>query len=116
MHDLVKSQNEFFNSGVTRDITFRKKQLRKLKTLLKAHEKELCTAIDSDFRKSEFITLATEFSLIYTDIGLALKNLDTWAERKSIPTNLVNFPARSYVLAEPLNEKHQRSHSAAYKR
>ena len=102
MHDLVNNQKEFFNSGVTREITFRKKQLRKLKSLLKAHEKELCTAIHSDFRKSEFITLATEFSLIYTDIGLALKNLDTWAERKSIPTNLVNFPARSYVLAEPL--------------
>lgn len=102
MHDLVKEQREFFNSNVTQDIAFRKKQLRKLKSLLQASEKELCEAIYADFQKSEFETIATELELVYKDIRMALSNLSAWAERRRVSTNLVNFPARSYVIPEPL--------------
>ena len=102
MHDIVQRQRAFFNSNATRDISFRKEQLKKLLSLLKSNEEELCAAIYTDFGKSEFETLATELELIYKDIRVALDNLSDWTRKKRVHTNLLNFPAKSYIQSEPL--------------
>ena len=102
MQDIVQRQRAFFNSNATRDISFRKEQLKKLLSLLKSNEEELCAAIYTDFGKSEFETLATELELIYKDIRVALDNLSDWTRKKRVHTNLLNFPAKSYIQSEPL--------------
>ena len=38
MEQIVKKQREFFNTNATKDIYFRKRQLRKLKKVLKENE------------------------------------------------------------------------------
>ncbi len=99
---IIKKQADFFNSNQTREIRFRIEQLRKLRTILKSHEAELYEAIYKDFRKSEFETYATELSLIYNEIDEAIRKLPKWSARKRVKTNLVNLPARSYIIPEPL--------------
>jgi aldehyde dehydrogenase (NAD+) len=99
---IIKKQADFFNSNQTREISFRIDELRKLKKILKSHEPELYEAIYKDFRKSEFETYATELSLIYSEIDEAIRKLPTWSKRKKVKTNLVNLPARSYIIPEPL--------------
>lgn len=49
LQSLFQSQQAFFRSQQTKDIAFRKRQLLKLKGLLKANEEKLYGAIYEDF-------------------------------------------------------------------
>jgi aldehyde dehydrogenase (NAD+) len=99
---LVKSQLDFFNSNKTKDIDFRVAQLKKLKKVLKENETLMDEAIYNDFKKSSFENYATELSLVYHEINLAIKNVRKWSKRKNVGTDLANFPSKSYVIPEPL--------------
>ncbi len=98
----LQQQKQFFNSNATKDITFRIAQLQKLKTLIQAHEKALCDAVYADFKKSEFDTYLSEFSLFYSEINLAIKKVKSWSKRRRVLTGTVNFPGKSYIVPEPL--------------
>ena len=99
---IVNQQKAFFNSNSTKEVNFRIETLKKLKHLLKENEDKLYTAIYSDFKKSEFETYLTEISLIYNEINDSINNLKKWSKRKRVRTNLANFPAKSYIIPEPL--------------
>lgn len=102
MKALVEKQKECFESQQTKDLLFRKKQLSKLEQVLKENEKALYEAIYSDFKKSEFDTYTSELALLYHDIKQAKKCLNNWSRIKKVPTNFLNFPAKSYIVPEPL--------------
>ena len=99
---LLDTQREFFASQVTKPLKFRIQQLKKLKQVLKANESQLHEAIYKDFKKSETENNLTELFPIYHEIDLAVRNLHKWAKRKRVKTNLLNFPASSYIIKEPL--------------
>ncbi len=101
MDKIVALQKDFFQSNKTKDISFRRSQLLKLRRVLQENESALMTAIYKDFKKSEFDTFTNEFLLLYEDIKEALKKLKKWSKRKRVCTNLVNFPAKSYIIPEP---------------
>ncbi len=98
---LLEEQRRFFLDGNTKPIDFRIKQLKTLKRLLKENEKELINAVFQDFRKSPFETFGTEIGLIINEINFALKNIYRWVKPKTVPTAMVNFPSRNYILKEP---------------
>lgn len=100
--ELIQKQRSFFNSNATKDISYRKKQLKKLLQILKSNEVTLNEAIYKDFKKSAFDNYATELSIIYAEIKHSIKKLNRWAERLHVGTNLANFPGKSYILYEPL--------------
>ena len=99
---IVNQQNIFFNSNTTKEVNFRIETLKKLKHILKENEDKLYTAIYSDFKKSKFETYLTEISLIYNEITDSINNLKKWSKRKRVRTNLANFPAKSFIIPEPL--------------
>ena len=100
--EIVRAQHEFFESGQTRPVSYRKKQLKRLKKVLKANEEALYQAIYQDFSKSEFDTYSTELGLLYHEIDLAIKHLSSWSARERVSTNLANLPGKSYIIREPL--------------
>jgi aldehyde dehydrogenase (NAD+) len=100
--DIVRAQREFFNTNQTKNISFRIEQLKKLRSILKQEEKAMAEAIYLDFKKSEFDFYSTEMAILYSDISEAIKNISCWSKKKRVKTNLVNFPAKSYILQEPL--------------
>lgn len=102
MKEIVDRQKAYFKTHSTRSIGFRIKQLKKLKHLLKENETRLHEAIYNDFKKSAFENQATELALIYQEIDQAVSKVRNWSRKKRVPTNLVNFPARSYIVPEPL--------------
>lgn len=102
MKEIVRQQKQYFNTHETKDLKFRLKQLTKLDTLLKSNEKLLYEAIYKDFKKSEFDTFVSELALLYHDIKDAKRNLRKWARVKRVGTNMLNFPAKSYIIPEPL--------------
>ena len=102
MHQTVEKQRLFFESNSTKDLTFRISQLDLLQNVLKENETLLYEAIYKDFKKSEFETYIGELALIYEDIKEAKKKIYRWSKRKRVSTNLLNFPATSYRIPEPL--------------
>lgn len=70
--------------------------------MLRHNEKRMEEAIFADFSKSAFDNYSTELALLYVEIDFALKNISQWSARQKVRTNIVNFPARSYIIPEPL--------------
>lgn len=102
MKELVKKQREFFEINTTKSVAFRIEQLKKLKRLLTEHEADLNEAIFTDFKKSAFDNYSTDLGWIHHDIDEAVAKVAGWSKRKSVRTHVSNFPARSYIIAEPL--------------
>lgn len=102
MHTIVAAQREFFLTNATKDISFRISQLKKLKKVLLENEGPLKEAIYKDFKKSEFDTITTELATVYHDIDDAIRNTRKWSKVKRVSTNMINWPACSFVLPEPL--------------
>jgi aldehyde dehydrogenase (NAD+) len=93
---------QFFNSGQTRPYLFRKQQLRKLKSGILMHEKDLHDALHTDLKKSPEESWVTETGFLISEINSALKNLRRWMQPERVRTNLVNIPSSSYVMREPM--------------
>tara|TARA_R110001583_G_scaffold123082_1_gene274429 strand:+ start:48224 stop:49594 length:1371 start_codon:yes stop_codon:yes gene_type:complete len=102
IQEIHTKQQDFFNSNTTKDVSFRIQQLKKLKKLLKKNEDVLYKAIYEDYGKSEFETYVSELSLIYHEINIFIKNIKKWSKRKKVSTGFANFPAKSYIIPEPL--------------
>ena len=102
MKQIIQSQRDFFNSNQTKSIDFRIDQLLKLLKLLQANEQILNEAIYADFQKSAFDTYTNELSILYAEIDESIRKVKKWASRKRVNTNLVNMPAKSYIVPEPL--------------
>ena len=64
---LVGKQRAFFATGTTRDVAWRKAQLRALNTSLKKWERTLCDALWKDLHKSYEEAFMTELGLVYGD-------------------------------------------------
>ncbi|NUN69921.1 MAG: aldehyde dehydrogenase [Bacteroidetes bacterium] len=98
---IVQRQREFFSTGATRETSFRIRRLKEFEQALKAREQELFDAIETDLRKSRYDTFVSELSLVYRELHFMMRNLTKWSGKQRVRTNLVNFPARSYLLPEP---------------
>jgi aldehyde dehydrogenase (NAD+) len=102
MKNIVDDQRTFFNTNTTKNVDFRIHQLKKFYRVLKENEPLLNEAIYADFKKSAFENYLSELGLLYHDIQDAIKKVKRWSKAKRVGTNFINFPAKSYVLAEPL--------------
>jgi aldehyde dehydrogenase (NAD+) len=102
MKDLVANQRLFFNSHATKAISFRIEQLNRLEEVLNTNTNLLDSAIYNDFKKSSFENYMTEIGIVLYDIKQAKKKITRWSSKQRVKTNLGNFPAKSYIIPEPL--------------
>ncbi len=102
--NLVRSQKEFFATGKTKDIQFRKQQLEKLKQAVKAHQEPITEALFEDLGKPKFEAILTEIANCEEETNYILKHLDSWAKNKPVKTSLNFFPANSFIVPEPLGQ------------
>src|SRR5690606_18135715 len=99
---LFQSQKNFFETHRSKNIDFRKEQLVKLKTILKANEHLLYEAVYADFKKSKFDTFLNELSQIYREIDFFVKNLPKLSKRQKVVASVTILPGKSYIQPEPL--------------
>lgn len=92
----------FYNTGATRSFDFRREQLQLLKASILKHEAALNAALFEDLHKSKEEVWITETGMVLSEIAATLKELKDWMEPKSVPTNLINFPGKSFLYPEPL--------------
>ena len=99
---IVKAQKEYFRSGATLDIAFRKEMLARLYKAMESWEKKLSDALWTDLHKSYEEAYLTEISIVKGEIRNHIRNVAGWARRKKACSPLKLFPSKSYITKEPL--------------
>jgi len=91
-----------FNSGKTRDLSWRRTQLKAVTRMMSERESDLFEALKSDLGKSAMESFTTETSYVSGDAAYSYKNLSRWAHKKRVSTPIVGQPGKSWVQPEPL--------------
>ncbi|WP_273568978.1 aldehyde dehydrogenase [Maribacter halichondriae] len=99
--ELLKKQRDFFATGKTKEVSFRKKALKRLQKEIILKEDAICDAIYTDFKKPRFETLATETQFVLADIKHTLKKINYWAQPERVSSTLMNWPSSDYIYNEP---------------
>lgn len=103
--NLIEKQfqesKQFFRTHKTKNIKFRKQQLKLLSKSIKAHETDLLESLKIDLGKSSVEAYATEIGMLLKSIKTARKELKRWAKTQQVDTPLFMFPSKSYIKPEP---------------
>ena len=99
---IRNAQKEYFASGTTLDIKFRKAMLEKMLGAMEKWENRLAEALWKDLHKSYEEAYLTEISIVKGEIRAHLRNIRKWTRRRKACSPLKLFPSRSYIVKEPL--------------
>ncbi|WP_217181778.1 aldehyde dehydrogenase family protein [Streptomyces sp. AC495_CC817] len=91
-----------FASGRTRPVSWRRAQLRALRTLLTDHAQELGEALRADLGKSPTEAFTTEIGFTVNEIDHTLAHLKAWLRPRRTGVPLALAPARARLVREPL--------------
>lgn len=93
---------QYFLSGATQSIEFRKSQLQKLKEAILAYEDAINEALYNDLRKSKEEIWITETGMVLSEISYFLNHTGDLMAPQKTGTNLLNQPGNSFIMSEPL--------------
>ena len=99
---IVKAQKEYFRSGATLQVKFRKEMLNKLLEAINNWESKLADALWKDLHKSYEEAFLTEISIVTGEIRTHIRNVSKWARKERRHTPIKLFPSRSHIVKEPL--------------
>jgi len=98
---LIARQRQHFQTGVTRPLAYRQKQLQRLQTAIESRESTLLDALHADLRKSPREAYTSEIGFVLGESLHALKHLPSWMtpQRRHLP--LLAWPGKACVTSEP---------------
>ncbi|MBI9008767.1 MAG: aldehyde dehydrogenase [Tenericutes bacterium] len=99
--NLIKMQRMFYFTNETLDISFRRKQLKKLKETIKFYEDDLKEALLLDLGKSGAESYLTEIGITLKEISFMEKHLKKLMKNRRVGTSIKDFPAKSYISPHP---------------
>ena len=99
---IHNAQKEYFKTGETLEVSFRKKMLGKFLQAMEKWERKLADALWADLHKSYEEAYLTELSIVKGEIANHMKHVRKWSRRTRKSSPLKLFPSRSYVVKEPL--------------
>ncbi len=98
---VIDALRKHFASGLTRPMAYRQQQLDGLKRFLIECESDIEAALNSDLGKSSIEAYATEINVTLSELKLVRKNLAAWMKPKRVSTQMLFWPGKSRVHAEP---------------
>ena len=98
---IIDKQEKFFQSGVTLDIGFRLKALRKLRSLLVEYETELNEALRLDLGKHPAESYGSEHGLAIHELGIMIRNIKSWSRPQRARTPVIHWFAKSFYIFQP---------------
>lgn len=98
----VAAARAAFDAGVTRPLSWRRSQLRGLRSLLVEGRSALHEALWEDLHKSGAEADLTELGLVRAEVDLALRHLTSWARPRPARVPMVLQPALAWTRPEPL--------------
>ncbi len=100
--ELFNNLKTVFDTGKTKDLTWRKKQMLAIEKMMSECESEIFSCLKSDLNKSELESFVTETSYISHSAAYNRKNIKKWARVKRVFTPLIGQPGKSWIQPEPL--------------
>ena len=97
----VRRARDFFATGSTRSLAFRREKLQKLSAAFQQHEPDILAALQADLGKSPYQSLSSELGLVRAEINNVLRYLSVWAAPSKRRTPWFVAPARGWVQPEP---------------
>lgn len=98
---LLKKQREFFSTGATLSVEYRKTALRKLKNAIDLFAQPLYNALQEDLGKSPSESYMCELGLVKSEISFLLRHVGSYAREKRVRTPLAQYVSRSFVKPSP---------------
>lgn len=103
--DIAKEMKELrdtFNSGKTKEESWRRLQLTNLLSLLEEKKDDICAALEKDLGKHYVEAYRDEIGPLIKSVNYALENLKKWMSGKKAPLPLAAFPSSAEIVPEPL--------------
>ena len=98
---IVNAQRNFFNSGVTQDVGFRRAMLKKLDQALSDNMDAIFDALKTDLGKPALESYKAEVMLLKSELLHTRCSLGRWAKRRRVCTPVYLFPAKSMIVPKP---------------
>ncbi|CAG9564140.1 unnamed protein product [Danaus chrysippus] len=88
---IVNKARDTFDSGVTKPIEWRRKQLKNLLRMYEENRNAMVDALVKDLRRSKMEAILLEVDYLINDIRNTIYNLDDWVAPVKPPKGLVNM-------------------------
>jgi aldehyde dehydrogenase (NAD+) len=98
---LVAKLRETFDSGRTRPVEWRRRQLQRMKVMLEEREADFLDALAADLGKPRLEGWASDIAVVINEIEHALRHLAAWMKPERAWTPLAQRPGRATVRPEP---------------
>jgi len=100
--ELIAGLRSTFDSGRTRPLAWRKKQIQGLLDMLRNHEGEFIAALKEDLGRPVVEAFAADIGISRPHLKHLLKHLDSWARPEKVRPGFRSMPAKAEIIKEPL--------------
>ena len=98
---IIRAQENFFHSGVTKDIQFRLIQLKRMRNAIVTHQHKLYDALRADMHKPAFEAYTGEVGFVLQELNLHIRKIAKWSSPTRVRSPLVHFISKSFIYPEP---------------
>ena len=98
----LQNMKDHFATGISKKVSYRREQLKKLIRGLKEMKSEILLALKLDLKRSDYLSQILEYNHLLTEASAIRSNLSTWTKPEKVPTPIFLTPGCSYVKYEPL--------------
>jgi len=102
IESTVENARKLFNSGVTRDLDWRLRQLKAMNQMLLDHRDDFTAALAADLGKHPAEAWLTEVGFLTAEIAHTVKHLEKWLKPRKVDVPLALQPAKATTVLEPL--------------
>ena len=100
IRETLDRQRQFFATGRTRDLEFRRDQLTKLRQAIQANQDAIVAAVQQDLGRPEYEAYFELASI--AEVDGALKNLTQWAKPQKVKLSIDQWPGSAWIEPQPL--------------
>ncbi len=94
---IFDKQKQFFKSGKTKELAFKKQSLQQLKQAVLDFKEEIYVALDLDLGKSKDFVDLSEIGEVVTEVDFALAHIDEWVVPEKVPTYALLEPGECFI-------------------
>ena len=94
---IFDKQKQFFKSGKTKDLAFKKQSLQQLKQAVLDFKEEIYVALGQDLGKSKDFVDLSEIGEVVTEVDFALAHIDEWVVPEKVPTYALLEPGECFI-------------------
>ena len=98
---ILQSQQDFFRSGATLSISYRREVLSLLEGAILNRREQIESALAEDLGKSRQEAYSTEIAVVLSELRYMKKHLVSFSRPRRKPTPLAQFPSLSFESPQP---------------